>query len=72
MFLHVVIPGQEPGKAADLPADYAFPTMQVTTSSQFTAKVIKIILEGKATSRCHRMTPKNLFRFRLNIFGDFL
>ena len=29
MFLHIVIPGQEPAKAQDLPPDFVFPTMQV-------------------------------------------
>lgn len=52
MFLHVVIPGQEPGKAADLPPDYVFPTMQclglnlVTILDQLRVQQVMVLGDG--------------------------
>lgn len=52
MFLHVVIPGQEPGKTQDLPADYTFPTMQclglnlVTVLDQLRVQQVMVLGDG--------------------------
>lgn len=52
LFLHVVLPGQEPGNPPDLPATYTFPTMQnlglnmVTVLDQLRVQQVVVLGEG--------------------------